>query len=255
MEDYLPISMLNQLEYCERRFYLMYVMGEMEVNVHVLEGTFLHESTHTPGRESEDGIITHRKVQIWSDRLRILGFADVVQEIPSQDEHLPQESQNASPQSVAEMGDGNGKNLCLQYDEKPSQPDQQSRGEGIKRLSRLVPIEYKKGRMGKWLNDHIQLCAQAMCLEERSGLVVETGFIFYFGSRRREQVAFTPELRQRTEAAIRRAFEIAESPTLPPPLDQYTKCRDCSLEPICLPREVRTLNQRSKIYLKATIEP
>ncbi|MCS7032178.1 MAG: hypothetical protein NZL92_11710, partial [Gloeomargarita sp. SKYG116] len=44
--DYLPISMLNQLEYCERRFYLVHVLGEMEVNAHVLEGSVQHERVH-----------------------------------------------------------------------------------------------------------------------------------------------------------------------------------------------------------------
>lgn len=200
--DYLPISMLNQLEYCERRFYLMHVMGEMDINVHVLEGTLLHETTHTAGRESEGGLITHRKVQVWSDRLRILGFADVVEETP--------------PTSSSAM--------------------------------MLVPIEYKKGRMGKWLNDHIQLCAQAMCLEERTGILIEFGYIFYFGSRRRQQVYFTKELRLQTETAIRRAFELAGSDRLPPPLEKYAKCRDCSLEPICLPREVQQLSKSEALF-------
>src|SRR5690242_12704711 len=119
-EEYLPISMLNQLEYCERRFYLMQVIGEMEVNAHVLEGTFRHEKAHTTGKEREGETVTHRKIYVWSEELRIAGFADVVEE------------------------------------------------EG----KALVPIEYKKGRMGKWLNDHIQLCAQALCLVEQIGGVV-----------------------------------------------------------------------------------
>lgn len=197
-EDYLPISMLNQLEYCERRFYLMHVMGEMEVNAHVLEGTFRHEKAHTAGRESEDGVLTRRKVYVWSDELRIAGFADVVEE-------------NLTPG-----------------------PSPERRGE-------LIPVEYKKGRMGKWLNDHIQLCAQALCIAERSGAVTPKGYIFYFGSRHREEVEFTPELRQRTVQSVERAHQIVAAHRLPPPLENFNKCRDCSLEPVCLPREVRLL--------------
>lgn len=199
VDEYLPISMLNQLEYCERRFYLMHVMGEMEVNAHVLEGTFRHEQVHTAGTSREGETLIHRRVYVWSDELCIAGFADVVEELPS---------------PVGKEGGGEGE---------------------------LVPVEYKKGRMGKWLNDHIQLCAQALCIAERTGAVVPKGYIFYFGSRHREEVEFTPELRQRTAQSIERAHQIVAAGCLPPPLENYNKCRDCSLEPVCLPREVRLL--------------
>ncbi|MDW8278969.1 MAG: CRISPR-associated protein Cas4 [Anaerolineales bacterium] len=196
MDDYLPISMLNQLEYCERRFYLMHVLGEMEVNAHVLEGALRHEQAHNAGASREGETLVHRRVYVWSDALRIAGFTDVVEEalIPS-----------AAGQQV------------------------------------LIPVEYKKGRMGRWLNDHIQLCAQALCLTERTGGVVPKGYIFYFGSRRREEVIFTPELRQRTVQSVARAHELVAAQRLPPPLENDNKCRDCSLEPVCLPREVKVL--------------
>jgi CRISPR-associated exonuclease Cas4 len=193
MDDYLPLSMLNQLEYCERRFFLMHVRGEMEVNAHVLEGTLRHEQAHTAGACRQGETVIHRRVYVWSDALQIAGFADVVEE-------------------------------------------QAVEGEQV-----LIPIEYKKGRMGKWLNDHIQLCAQALCLEERSGAVIRKGYLYYFGSRRREEVEITPQLRERTVESIRRARELVAAGKLPPPLENYNKCRDCSLEPICLPREVKML--------------
>ena len=187
----IPISMLNQLEYCERRFYLMHVLGEMEINAHVLEGTLRHENAHSPGTSREGETLTHRRLYAWSDNLLIAGFADVVEESPE---------------------------------------------EGA-----LVPIEYKKGRMGKWLNDHIQLCAQALCISEQTGGVVPKGYIFYFGSRHREAVEITAELRARTRQSIARAHALVAAQQLPPPLENYNKCRDCSLEPICLPREVKIL--------------
>ena len=188
-DEYLPISYLNQLEYCERRFWLMYVYGEMEVNAPVLEGTQQHERAHSSGKMKDGDATIRRRLYVWSDRLRVLGFTDVVEE-----------------------KDGE-----------------------------MIPVEYKRGKMGKWLNDHIQLCAQAMCLEERSGRTIARGEIFYWRSRRRVQVAFTPELRARTEAAIDRAFQLLAEGKLPPPVEKQKKCRDCSLEAICLPREVRML--------------
>jgi CRISPR-associated exonuclease Cas4 len=187
--DYLPISMLNQLAYCERRFWLMYVHGEMEINAPVLEGIQQHERVHDSGIEHNGELTVRRRVYLWSDRLRVAGFADLVEE----------------------------------------------------REGELVPVEYKRGRQGRWSNDRVQLCAQAMCLEERTGRPVQQGEIFYWRSRRRERVAFAPELRARTEATVARAFELLEAGRMPPPLDRRAKCRDCSLEAICLPREVLLL--------------
>jgi len=197
--EYLPISMLNQLEYCERRFFLMHVRGEMEINAHVLEGTLRHENAHAPGSSREQDVCVHHRLYVWSDELMIAGFTDVVEE-----------------QSVPVTS-------------------------GAERQSTLTPIEYKKGRMGKWLNDHIQLCAQALCLTERSRIVIPKGYIFYFGSRHREEVEITPQLRQQTALSIQRAHEIIAAGRLPAPLKNYNKCRDCSLEPICLPREMKIL--------------
>jgi CRISPR-associated exonuclease Cas4 len=191
--DYLPISMLNQLEYCERRFWLMYVRGEMDINAPVLEGIQQHERAHRSGIEREGELTIRRRVYLWSDRLRVVGFADLVEE----------------------------------------------------RDGKLAPVEYKRGQKGRWLNDHIQLCAQAICLEERTGQQVAQGEIFYWRSRRRVTVEFTPELRTRTEAAVARAFELLEAGQMPPPLDRRAKCRDCSLEGICLPREVLLLSKET----------
>jgi CRISPR-associated exonuclease Cas4 len=112
----------------------------------------------------------------------------------------------------------------------------------------FIPVEYKHGRQGRWLNDHIQLCAQALCLEERqpNKQPIPYGYIFYFGSRKRILVNFTPELRARVYAAIEQAFKVAMFDTPPPPLEGKiaVRCRDCSLAPICLPDEVKLLMGR-----------
>ncbi len=105
----------------------------------------------------------------------------------------------------------------------------------------LVPVEYKKGRQGPWESDAVQLCAAALCIEEWKGVAVERGEIFYFGSRRRRTVTFDQPLRKRTADVIERAFELAEQASLPPPTEPWSKCKHCSLEPLCLPRETRKL--------------
>lgn len=81
MDDYLPLSYLNQLLYCPRRFWYMAVLGEVEVNAPMLEGTLQHERAHAPGHETDDrGRAVRRRVAVWSDRLQVVGFADLVEE-------------------------------------------------------------------------------------------------------------------------------------------------------------------------------
>ncbi len=236
--DYLPLSMLNQLEYCERRFYLMHVCGEMEINAPVLDGTQLHERTHTAGAATEGEVTVHRRVYVWSDRLRIAGYADVVEVRGGEGDRV---TGGQGDKVTGGQGDkvtgASGDQLTI------GQADQLT----------IQPIEYKRGKMGRWLNDHVQLCAQAICLEERlafaeqsslvggrwsaSSATIEKGYLFYFGSRRREEVVFTPELRARTEAAVRRAYELIAAGVLPLPTEKRARCKDCSLEPVCLPFE------------------
>lgn len=191
--EYVPISMLNALAYCSRRFVYEFVQSEMLVNEHVLEGSLLHEGVDLGGRVALGESVQQRRVYVWSERLRLAGFCDVVEE----------------------------------------------------RAGQVYPVEYKKGRPGRWVSDHVQLCAQAMCLEERAGsaapLLIEQGELFYFGARRREVVALTPELRAEVEHLAAEALRLAGAGVLPPPLDHRAKCRDCSLHPLCLPEEVRVL--------------
>lgn len=123
----------------------------------------------------------------------------------------------------------------------------------------FIPVEYKHGKQGKWLNDHIQLCAQALCLEERQPEKppIPYGYIFYFGSRKRIQVHFTPELRAKTLAAIDLALKIAIRDTPPLPLDGKVavRCRDCSLIAMCLPDEVKLLmNRKGSFHADALLD-
>jgi CRISPR-associated exonuclease Cas4 len=193
----LPLSYLNQLVYCPRRFWYMYVQGELEINAPMLEGTLQHENrADKPGAETDDqGRIVQRRVWVWSDRLQIAGFADFVE---TSDDKLP------------------------------------------------IPVEYKHGQQGKWHNDQAQLCAQALCLEEMTGLAIPYGEIFYWRSRRRVTIQFDEALRQLTESAIVHAHALAAQaltdPTaIPAPIADRRKCKDCSIQPICLPDEVEKL--------------
>lgn len=197
--DYLPLSYLNQLAYCPRRFWYMYVQGEIEINAPMLEGTLQHQTrADKPGSETDDqGRTIHRRLWVWSDRLQIAGFADFV-EI----------SRSAPPTPHS-----------------------------------LVPVEYKHGQQGKWDNDQIQLCAQALCLEEMTGQRIDKGEIFYWRSRRRVTIPFDDHLRQTTEQAIQQAHRLLAEGSIPAPIQERQKCAQCSIQPICLPQEVTQLKQ------------
>lgn len=106
------------------------------------------------------------------------------------------------------------------------------------RAGELYPVEYKRGRKGNWKNDQLQLCAQALCLEEMLARTIERGFIYYAASQRRQEVLFEAALRQQTVSTIEQVRALLAAPLAREPVAIYSKrCRGCSLYPICLPRE------------------
>jgi len=101
------------------------------------------------------------------------------------------------------------------------------------------PVEYKHGRKrryGRQAGD-LQLCGQAICLEEMTGLAVRRGAIFHIGSRRRREVVFDDPLRSRVEEAVGEIRRILTDSRLPAPVHD-TRCDDCSLLESCLPSVV-----------------
>ncbi len=195
--ELIPISSLNALEYCPRKFYYQFVQGETLINEFVLEGTLAHQRVDQPGTHmTADGVKQLTRLYLYSEALHLSGFADIVED----------------------------------------------------HSGMLVPVEYKHGHQGQWLNDQIQLCAQALCLEERQPdkPPIPFGYIFYVGSQRRVQIKFTSQLRARTRAAITQALKVAALETPPPPLSgaRAARCPNCSLLPLCLPQEVRLLQSQ-----------
>jgi CRISPR-associated exonuclease Cas4 len=96
------------------------------------------------------------------------------------------------------------------------------------------PVEYKRGRRRRWDNDEVQLCAQALCLEEMLGVPVPAGAVYSVKSHRRREVAFDPVLRRATEDAAAGLHALLAAPAVPPPVP-HPKCRACSLNGLCLP--------------------
>jgi CRISPR-associated exonuclease Cas4 len=96
------------------------------------------------------------------------------------------------------------------------------------------PVEYKRGRPKAEDWDEVQLCAQAMCVEEMMGLEVPGGALFYASTRRRRDVSFTEHLRARVEELARDLRTMVKEGITPPPVVS-TKCQRCSLVDRCLP--------------------
>lgn len=196
-DDLLPLSGLQHLLFCERQWGLIHLEQVWEENRLTVEGRVLHEHAHSGGVENRPGIRISRGLRIHSFRLGLSGEADVVEFRPS-------------PDGIALPGDGRG-------------------------LWRPYPVEYKRGKRKQNACDEVQLCAQALCLEEMFGAELVEGSLFYGEPRRRTKVPFTPQLRARTEALALRMHALHRAGRTPVASHQE-KCESCSLLHRCLPK-------------------
>ena len=103
----------------------------------------------------------------------------------------------------------------------------------------VYPVEYKRGRPTRHRADQVQLCAQALCLEEMLGRPVSDGALFYGRSRRRRVVTFDSELRGLTERVVADTRKLLGGGRTPPPEYEAAKCEACSLKDLCQPRKPR----------------
>ncbi len=201
-DDLLPISGLQHLRFCERQWGLIHLEQQWEENRLTAEGRLLHDRTHESGTEARPGLVAARGLHLRSLRLGLTGQADVVEFRVLED----------GGAGAVRLADRNG-------------------------WWRPFPVEYKRGRPKPDSCDEIQLCAQALCLEEMLGATIEDGALFYGKDRRRTAVAFDGELRAQTEALARRMHELYAA-RVTPPAKYAKKCESCSLYDRCLPRMV-----------------
>jgi CRISPR-associated exonuclease Cas4 len=191
IDDLLPLSGLQHLIYCERQFALIHVEQIWAENALTISGTQLHERADLPGQSFGADVRVARALGLRSDRLRLIGKADVVE-------------------------------------------FHREQGPDGRELWRPFPVEYKRGRPKPGGADEVQLCAQAVCLEEMLGLDVPRGALYYGTTRRRKPVEFTAGLRGRVEEAARRCHELFEA-RVTPRVARDKRCERCSLLEICLP--------------------
>jgi CRISPR-associated exonuclease Cas4 len=212
-DQLLPISALQHLLFCERQCALIHVERLWAENRFTVEGQHLHRKAHHGRDEWRGNVRIVRGLWIRSFRLGLVGQADVV-------ELEAAEARGTVPFFLADL-------------EKSRQ---------FPAFDRVTPIEYKRGRPKKNDSDRVQLCAQALCLEETLGVTIDAGDLFYGKLQRRTHVEFDQRLRSATQAAALRLHQMITSRETPPAVREK-KCDTCSLYNLCLP-EV-TQNSRS----------
>ncbi|MBD3886692.1 CRISPR-associated protein Cas4 [Phormidium tenue FACHB-886] len=100
---------------------------------------------------------------------------------------------------------------------------------------RRYPVEYKRGHRGEFDNDELQVCAQALCLEEMTDQPVTLGYLYYAQSHQRQPVEISAELRQQAIATIAAVAQILDTGAMPPAI-YSPRCKGCSLYTQCLPK-------------------
>ena len=105
----------------------------------------------------------------------------------------------------------------------------------------IYPVEYKHGPRRAWLNDDLQLVAQAACLEEMFERSIPCGAIFHAGSKRRREVEFSDPLRRQLDEFVIEVGSLIRQSHLPPPTSDTRRCRECSMRDICQPEAARRL--------------
>lgn len=183
--DPIMVSALEHYSYCPRQCALIHIEQTFDENLYTLRGRAVHENVDVDSSHQREGIRYERSLPLWSERLGLVGKADMV------------EFHGKTP----------------------------------------YPVEYKSGKHRAGHHESLQVCAQAMCLEEMLGVTVEKGAIFWHASRERKEVLFTEAMRKRVEEVAIAAHKMIAERYLPPPVNDK-RCRDCSLRESCLPAAI-----------------
>jgi CRISPR-associated exonuclease Cas4 len=216
-DELLPISALQHLVFCERQWGLIHLEQLWTENALTAQGRVMHERVHDETIESRGDLKQVRGLAIRSLSLGLIGKTDLVEfhRLSVDDPHgivLPNAGDHWQP----------------------------------------VPVEFKRGRPKIDRCDEVQLCAQAMCLEEMLEVSIPSGALFYGQPKRRTEVLFDESLRRETLGAITRLHDLTREGKTPSA--QFgKKCKSCSLLSQCLPE---TLNKslRVKTYIEQSLK-
>ena len=212
-DEYLQLSGLQHFSFCRRQWALIHIENQWSENLRTIEGNLFHNRAHDEQRRERRGdTLILRGLPIVSHTLRLSGQCDVLEF-------------HASPKGVHLRGE---EGLWIPF-----------------------PVEYKRGAPKENFADQLQLCAQAICLEEMLCCYISEGALFYGETRRRTAVLFTEELREKvrlTTAEMHQMFRRSYTPKVRP----TKSCNACSLKELCLPVLMRKKNVSE--YLKTAME-
>ena len=209
----LMLSGIQHFAFCRRQWALIHIEQQWAENVRTVEGDILHRNAHDGDSfESRGDTLIARGLRISSRRLNVTGVCDVVEF-------------RKDPNGIALAGrDG---------------------------LWSVYPVEYKRGEPKENDADRLQLCGQAMCLEEMLSCEIPEGSLFYGETRRRERVSFSSELREKVEGMLSEMRQHYERGYTPKPR-RSKACNACSLKEICLPALEKLPSVRA--YLDQSLE-
>lgn len=212
-EDYIQLSGLQHFVFCRRQWALIHIEQQWAENYWTVDGDILHEKAHDPEkRERRGDLLITRGMPIHSPTLGVSGQCDVVEF----------------------RRDDYGAAL---------------RGE--EGLWVPFPVEYKRGKPKEHQADELQLCAQAMCLEEMLCCPVHAGALFYGEPRRRTEVEFTDELREQVRSYLAEMHQYYDR-QYTPKVRPKKCCAACSLKDLCLPGMLK--KKPVADYLKEAME-
>ncbi len=212
-DDYLQLSGLQHFCFCRRQWALIHIENQWAENYRTVDGELMHENAHNADfQESRGDLLIVRGLAIHSARLGVSGQCDVVEF-------------RRSPDGVS-----------LRKREGLWQP---------------YPIEYKRGKPKEGLEDKLQLCGQAMCLEEMLCCAIPEGALYYGEPRRRLIVSFTQELRGQVQSSLEEMHDLYQK-RYTPKVKPTKSCNACSLKDICVPKLLRA--KKVADYLSKAME-
>lgn len=212
-EDFLMLSGLQHFSFCRRQWALIHIEQQWSENLRTVEGGILHERAHDSRFiEKRGDVLVTRALPVHSAELGVSGVCDIVE-----------------------------------FQRLPCGIPLQSR-EG---LWLPVPVEYKRGEPKQNDADRLQLCCQAMCLEEMLACEVPDGFLYYGETHRREKVEFTQALREQVREMLAE-MHAYYSRSFTPKVKPSKSCNACSLKELCLPKLCGKLSART--YIKARLQ-
>ena len=196
-EAYLAISGVQKYAFCPRQWALLHIEQQWSENLYTIEGHIFHERAHDAYRlERRGDLLISRGMPVRSARLGAVGQCDVVEFRQSED------------------------GVILHRQAGRYLP---------------VPVEYKKGPPKVMEGDRLQLCAQAICLEEMFSCGIDSAYLYYGETRRREEVSLTPDLREMVCTAFAQMHALYDRQHTPK-VKPHKGCRACSLQELCLPK-------------------